>query len=69
MFSRERKLTEKSKQVREEEAKRHVKAFLNAYESWKKRARECRKSLKKYCLEEDLYKINQTIQVDTTAEI
>lgn len=60
--SRERKPTEKGKQMREEEAKRHLKAFLRAYESWKQIARESRSRLKRFCLKEDLDKINQHIQ-------
>lgn len=60
--SHERRLTEQGKQMHEVEAKRHVKAFLKAYESWKQIARECKKCLKKFCSKEDLDKINQHIQ-------
>lgn len=58
----ERKLTEKGKQMCEEEAKRHIKAFLRAYESWKQIAREVKTKLKKFCLKEDLDKMKQHIQ-------
>lgn len=60
--SRERTFTEQGRQMREENAKRHVKAFLKAYESWKQIAKECRKSLKQFCSKEDLDKINGNIQ-------
>ncbi|KAK0152254.1 hypothetical protein N1851_006383 [Merluccius polli] len=60
--SRERQLTEKGQQVREEQAKRHVKAFLKSYDSWKSIAKECRKSLKQFCSQEDLDQVYQYIQ-------
>lgn len=40
--SREWQLTEKGRQMREEEAKRHLRAFMKAYESWKNIAKEAR---------------------------
>lgn len=60
--TRERQLTERGQQMRGEQAKRHVKAFLKSYDSWKGIAKECRKSLKQFCSKEDLDQINQYIQ-------
>ncbi len=60
--SRERQLTEKGKQMREQDAKKHLKAFLRAYESWKKVAREARIILKGFCVKDDLDNINETVQ-------
>lgn len=52
--ARERQLTEKGRQLCEEETKRHLKAFMKAYESWKRIAKDARTKLKKFCLKEDL---------------
>lgn len=60
--SRERQLTEKGKQMREEEAKKHLKAFFRAYGSWKKVARRARTGLTGFCVKDDLDNINQNIQ-------
>lgn len=60
--TRERKLTEGGQQMREEQAKKHIKAFLKSYDSWKRIAKECRKRLKQFCSKEDLDKINEYIQ-------
>ncbi|MGL5903087.1 MAG: hypothetical protein ACRCZO_10425, partial [Cetobacterium sp.] len=60
--SRERQLTEKGRQMREEEGRKHLKAFLRAYESWKKVAKAARTRLKGFCVKDDLDNINQTIQ-------
>ncbi|XP_057700916.1 uncharacterized protein LOC130921262 [Corythoichthys intestinalis] len=59
---RERQLTEKGKQMREEISKRHLKAFFNAYQLWKEVARQCRSRLKKFCGVEDLEEISKQIQ-------
>lgn len=59
---RQRQLTKKGKQMRDEAPKRHLKAFLKAYESWKVIARESRLRLKKFCRTEDLEKINKRMQ-------
>lgn len=60
--TRERKLTERGQQMREEQAKKHIKAFLKSYENWKGIAKECRKSLKQFCSKENLDKMNKYIQ-------
>ena len=60
--SRERRPTDKGKQMREEVSKRLLKAFIRAYESWKKIARESRTRLKKFCSKEDLNKMYDEIQ-------
>lgn len=60
--TRARQLTERGQQMREEQAKKHVRAFLKSYDSWKGIAKECRKSLKQFCSKEDLDKINKYIQ-------
>lgn len=36
--------------MRDEEAKRHARTFMKAYESWKKTAKEARTKLKNSCL-------------------
>lgn len=48
--------------MREEQAKKHVNAFLKSCDSWKGIAKECRKGQKQFCSKEDLDKINQCIQ-------
>lgn len=58
----ERQLTEKGRQMRDEEAKRHVRAFMKAYESWKKAAKQARAKLKQFLLKGDLEQINNQIQ-------
>lgn len=58
----ERQLTEKGRQRRDVEAKRHVRAFMKAYESWKKVAKQARTKLKQFLLKGDLEEINKQIQ-------
>lgn len=52
--SRERNLTEKGKEMHEQEAKKHEKTFSKAYEIWKESAKEIRKQLKGFCSSEEL---------------
>ena len=54
--------TEKGRQMHEDDSKRHLKAFMKAYESWKRIAKEARTKSKKFCLKEELDDINKQVQ-------
>lgn len=59
--SRQKTLTEKARELRDQNAKKHKKAFNKAYDSWKQTARESRTALKSSCSPDDLNKIEQEI--------
>ncbi|XP_024119479.1 uncharacterized protein LOC112140697 [Oryzias melastigma] len=52
--SREQSLTEKGKEIQEQGAKKHEKAFNKAYETWKELARDIRAGLKGFYSSEEL---------------
>lgn len=54
--------TEKGKQLRDETAKKQLKAFLKSCHSWKETARDVRSKLKKFCGAAELDEINIQIQ-------
>ena len=60
--SRERNLTEKGKEMHDQDIKKREKAFIKAYDSWKLAARETRTKLKTLCSLEDLDKLKQDIE-------
>ena len=60
--TRQRTLTEKGRELHEEDAKKKEKSFSKAYDAWKKIARESRVQLKAFCSLDDLGKVNKDIQ-------
>lgn len=60
--SRLRTLTEKGQEMFFENAQNHEQAFLRAYDSWKRTARESRTTLKALCSPDDLNTIQREIQ-------
>ena len=60
--TRQRTLTEKGRELHEEDAKKKEKSFNKAYDTWTKIARESRVQLKAFCSLDDLGKVNKDIQ-------
>lgn len=65
--SRERKQTEKGKEMHKQDAKKREKTFHKAYNSWKLTARETRSKLKTLCSSEDLNNLQQDIETKHNA--
>ena len=59
---RQKTLTEKGQEWNFQEAKRHEKAFIKAYDSWKQTARQGRTLLKSLCSHEDLSRIQTEME-------
>lgn len=60
--SRERKLTEKGREMQEQQTKKHKKVFSKNYDGWRELAREIRTKLKTFCSAEDLDKMQNDIK-------
>lgn len=60
--SREKKQTEKGKEMHNQDAKKREKTFHKAYNSWKLTARETRTKLKTLCSSEDLNELQKDIE-------
>ncbi|XP_013873851.1 uncharacterized protein LOC106524553, partial [Austrofundulus limnaeus] len=60
--NRERHLTEKGKEMHEQDAKKHERAFNRAYDSWKETAKEIRTKLKAFCSPGDLNSASHDIR-------
>ena len=60
--SRKGSLTKKGLEMRNQESKKHEKAFNMAYDSWKQLAKETRSTLKTFCSGEDLDQIQRDVQ-------
>lgn len=59
---RERKPTEKGKEMHDQEAKKHEMTFSKAYEAWKELAKEIRTQLKGLCSPKDLNDASHSIR-------
>lgn len=60
--NRERSLTEKGKEMHEQEAKKNERAFNKAYDTWKESANEIRTKLKAFCSPEVLNSASHDIK-------